>query len=133
MPDDMIVVDRQSVIRAEVGKQHRRTLDLRIRRFGELEIAANMDPDCVIVLPVRMRADRPMRTPRLDRATLAYDIVIADACPALRPVACVDLFRGQIVVVRIARVMDHYLIRRHTLAELSKRQLRVLDVYSLHF
>ena len=43
MPDDVIAVNRQSVVRAEVGKEHGKALDLLIRRHCLLEVAAHMD------------------------------------------------------------------------------------------
>ena len=110
MANDMVAVDWQSIVHAEVCKEHDKAFDLLICRLADLKIPAHMDANGVTVVPVRVRSDRPMRAPKLHCAVLADDVVVADARPALRLMRGVNLRRREVIIRWIARVMDDDLI-----------------------
>ena len=62
MPDDGVAVNRQPVVGAEVGQQHCCRFDLLRGRLADLEVSTDVDANCVTVMPVRMRTDRPVRS-----------------------------------------------------------------------
>lgn len=107
MPDDVVAVDRQPVVSAQVCQQHCRRFDLLIRWFCLLKVPAHMNADDMTVVPVCMRTNRPMRSALLHRAVLADDIVITDARPSTSLVRDVNLRRRQVIVRWIPRMMDY--------------------------
>ena len=60
----------------------------------------------MLVLPEGVRTNRPVRTPDLHCSILADNVVVSDTRPSMRLVTCINFCRREIIIRRIACVVD---------------------------
>ena len=94
-------------------------------RDSVLEISDDVDADGMSILAVDMCTDGAHGAPLLDRAILADEKVVADACPAIVQMPLVD-GRGGDICVRVANVMNDDAVRDKAVFECAKGEIRRL-------
>ena len=103
----------------------RGTVFLCLGRDSVLEISDDVDADSMSILAVDVCADSAHGASLFDRAVLADEEVVADACPAIVQMPLMDSRSGDICV-RVANVMNDDAVRDKTVFECAKGEIRRL-------
>ena len=91
-------------------------------RDSVLEISDDVDADGMSILAVDMCTDGAHGASLLDRAVLADEEVVADACPAIVQMPLMDSRSGDICV-RVANVMNDDAVRDKAVFECAKGEI----------
>ena len=103
----------------------RGTVFLCLGRDSVLEISDDVDADSMSILAVDVCADGAHGASLFDRAVLADEEVVADACPAIVQMPLMD-GRGGDICVRVADVMNDDAVRDKAVFECAKGEIRRL-------
>lgn len=123
MTGDGLAIGFQAIITAKCRQKLHSRMQLQGRWLIIHEIANDVDANRMVILIVAMSADHFHRTAALNRAILANEEMIANACPAIRKMPAMHFFGGN-VAIGIANVMDNNAIGYWAMFQRAKRKMR---------
>nr|DAQ41299.1 MAG TPA: hypothetical protein [Caudoviricetes sp.] len=111
MPNYVHIVGSDAIVFSYPANKVGQRFNLCLCGGYKVEVATHMNPYGVRILSISVRSDCIHGPSLFNGAVFTNHKVIADSCPSLCKVGFMDFFCGQVIIFRIARVMNHNHVR----------------------